>query len=500
MILKATYFLLLAALASCLSCSAPGTPSASVPCGAPAAPRSPKAKWTIMVYMNGDNDMEPEALKDFAEMASVKDDPNVNVVVQMDRTNTCQQETDETWGETRRFLMRQGLPSTRSCSLPGFNEEANMGSLLSVADFVMWARRDYPAERYALIVWGHADGFFFTEPSLLGSDPVKAAAIRSRAGAEAASLISKDRLNETALASLNLEQTPFGAPFRSVSEDRTNEHDRLFVRELQDGLEKAFKDGGKLDLLGFDACLMQMIETGYAMRRVAHVLVGSEELVPGAGLNYADWLSHLVKDSDVDGEGLGKILVKSYERTYDPVRTDTTFSAVALSGGRIERLAAAVTAFAEELRGSLSQHHTQIVTARRNTLNYAPDREHHGIDLHRFALLISQADVDQILATRAREVIALIDSMVISNYAGAARQGNFGSRGLAIYFPLNLAQYELDEFKVAYTDLNSFYVVQFVLEHNWDNFLCEYFKHETGDPPAPCAQTRGCEPETVRPL
>ena len=40
--------------------------------------------WTVMVYMDGDNDLEQAAIDDFLEMASVNN-PNVNIVVQFDR-------------------------------------------------------------------------------------------------------------------------------------------------------------------------------------------------------------------------------------------------------------------------------------------------------------------------------------------------------------------------------------------------------------------------------
>lgn len=72
--------------------------------------------------------------------------------------------------------------------------------------------------------------------------------------------------------------------------------------------------------------------------------------------------------------------------------------------------------------------------------------------------------------------MTLIDSLVIDNYAGRLRQDNFGSRGLAIYFPANNEAYELDPYRAAYRDDNEDYVVQFVKEQLWDNFLHAYFK------------------------
>jgi len=42
--------------------------------------QAPKADWTIMVYMNGDNNLETEAVADFLEMAKVGSDDHVNII------------------------------------------------------------------------------------------------------------------------------------------------------------------------------------------------------------------------------------------------------------------------------------------------------------------------------------------------------------------------------------------------------------------------------------
>ena len=44
-----------------------------------------QAKWTVMVYMAGDNNLDGAALRDIAEMAKVGFTKDVNVLVQLDR-------------------------------------------------------------------------------------------------------------------------------------------------------------------------------------------------------------------------------------------------------------------------------------------------------------------------------------------------------------------------------------------------------------------------------
>src|SRR5690242_17620652 len=43
------------------------------------------ADWTVMVYMNGDNNLEPFALENFNDMAKVGSSDRINIIVQFDR-------------------------------------------------------------------------------------------------------------------------------------------------------------------------------------------------------------------------------------------------------------------------------------------------------------------------------------------------------------------------------------------------------------------------------
>ena len=155
-------------------------------------------------------------------------------------------------------------------------------------------------------------------------------------------------------------------------------------------------------------------------------------------------------------------------------------SAVDISGDKVNRLADAVTALAEVLIANVDYDLAHIKDARANTLKYAPDRNYHGIDLHRFALLLSESGAEPGLKARAKDVKDLLERMIIDRYAGSLRQGQYGSRGLAIYFPKNETVFNLDDFHEGYTEQNIFYVVQFVVDHEWDRFLREYFNRVTG--------------------
>src|SRR3954464_9694763 len=62
--------------------SKPVTPPAPTPPVTP--PAGAQADWTVLVFLNGDNSLEPMALDDFKEMARVGSTDRVNVVAQVD--------------------------------------------------------------------------------------------------------------------------------------------------------------------------------------------------------------------------------------------------------------------------------------------------------------------------------------------------------------------------------------------------------------------------------
>jgi hypothetical protein len=466
--------------------------SSSVPCSA--ASRSllqvktsaRTAEWTIMVFMDGDNNLEEHALIDFLEMARVGSTDRVNVIVQFDRIGKYVPATNHRyahWTETLRFRVTKRMKPTRESAIKDQNlGEANMGDGKTLAEFVDWSKRTYPAKRYALILWDHGQGW---RGVLSPTEEIRA--LVSRSGV--------DPLSQPAVGNMRLGfpfRTPIGSPFRTLSFDETNK-DKLYNREVQTFLQQVLK-GEKLDLIGFDACLMAMVETAYAMRDVAGTFVASEELVPGTGWQYDDWLKQLIDEPRIDGHALGKLLVESFEKRYGPTAElgdpATTLSAVDLT--KLDRLATAVTALSKSLTAKFNSEKANIKRARDECSVYAPDalgdkRDYFlHVDLAQFCKRLSAHTRDEEIKSKALSVLKTIDASILRNYAGADRQQNFGSSGLAIYFPPNGLSYENDWLKEggyensrtrSKREKAAEYPVEFVENHYWSDFLHAYFNY-----------------------
>ena len=107
------------------------------------------AKWTFLVYMAGDNNLDGAALRDIAEMARAGSTKDVNILVQLDRIED---------NLTRRFRITQGGGFKKDC-IESFGD-TNTGDPQILYEFVKWAVDNYPADRYALILWNHGSGWW----------------------------------------------------------------------------------------------------------------------------------------------------------------------------------------------------------------------------------------------------------------------------------------------------------------------------------------------------
>ncbi len=465
---------------------------------APITPPSPpsKAKWTVMVYMNADNNLEADAIADFAEMAAAPDTSDVRVVVQLKRGGRQIDDSTPIWSGARRYLLQKGEAPDDASKISDLGD-VNMGDGHTVADFINWAMSTYPADRYALIVWSHGAGWRDIEvkpdapvapASAAGPAPVPA----PPAPAQQAPPV------QPTTPKFSVPNGVTAVSFKSSSEDHG---DQLYNAELATAISYAL-GGRKLDLLAFDSCLMGMVETAYAMRSVASVLVASEELVPRYGFNYTTLTKALNKriatPADATAFDFAQMMLDTYKAEYtaNGSKTDpqTTLSAVDLT--TTPALSAAVTSLSLALIADLPKEKKVIQDARAACSNFAPPDPtchdgdltcqsviFHHIDLRRFASLVAGTASDPRVKSAATGVMAAVDAAIGGhNYAGAARSGGkYGAAGLAIYFPPDGLSYTRDPFNDGSYNkpaTNNFlpYPLEFVGDQQWADFLQAYYK------------------------
>jgi hypothetical protein len=398
---------------------------------------SATAEWTIMVFLNAKNNLEPFAFPNFTQMASIGSTPQVQIVVEMGRPRYHYSDAHGAWSKTLRFHVENATQPTEAAAVADLGA-TNMGDARSLGDFVTWARDRYPAKRTMLVIWNHGQGW--RRPA-------------ERAGERA-------------------PQPAMPSAVRYVSND-DDTGDKLYNRAIQDELTNRLR-GERLDVIAFDACLMSMVETAYALRGVAKVMVGSEELEPGTGWDYTSWLQPLVDArGEIDAAGLGRLLVRGMESTYGDLEP-TTLSATDLD--QVESLAAAISRFATTATPRLAPSTVGTYRdARAECSKYAPAyNDLHSIDLGRFMEQIARGAFDEPVRAAARDVLAALKVAVIQNYASQSRRGKFGSHGLAIYFPISGRAHAADADGAAYGTGPVPFPVEFVAKEKWAGFLRRY--------------------------
>lgn len=434
-----------------------------------------QAEWTVMVFMNGDNNLEPDAIDNFKQMAQVGSSNEINIVVQFDRIAKYAH-TNPDWAQTLRFRVTKNMEPLPANAIEDIGE-ANMGDGNVLAAFVTWSKAKYPAKRYMLVIWDHGQGWRLFVANLLRQDrSIK----RSRALAPphtAVGLLAATAQLRTGsgAAGPQGQTAPFrsapGDAYRSASNDETN-NDVLYDREIEDSL-KSTLNGTKIDLVGFDACLMSMVETSYALRDVTQFLVASEELEPGPGWQYNDWISELEANPKQDARTLARTLVLSYQKRYidDPYwGPSTTMSA--LDVGKTQSLATAISAFSNALSNKLDVQLQTVLEARHAQLTYAPGYSFYHVDLDKFLEQFASRTNDADLQQKAQAARQIIADSVVANYVGKDRGGAYGSKGLAIYFPASDTEHLGDPYAEAgYEKDNTYYPVEFVQKESWADFL-----------------------------
>lgn len=132
---------------------------------APAGAEIVPDMWTVMVYMDGDNNLEAATVTDIGEMMVAGSTADVNIVVLVDTLD----------GPAELVYVNQG--STTTVAAWG---EVNMGDPATLQAFISQAAALYPAENYVLDFWDHGGGIMgICWDDTSGSDKLTMTEVRS---------------------------------------------------------------------------------------------------------------------------------------------------------------------------------------------------------------------------------------------------------------------------------------------------------------------------------
>ncbi len=340
----------------------------------PARGRETQEKdWTLAVFLNADNDLAPFGEADLREMAQIGSSDWLDIVVLHDRPATP---TDQ--GTT--LLKHVEKNHVKVIEDLG---ERDMGDPQELTRFMERVVREFPARRYALVVWNHGAGWRRQGPA------------RPMRG------ISYDETNGTHITTEGMGQA---------------------VRHIANLLQRP------LDVLIFDACLMQMAEVVHPCAASLRFLVASEETEPGSGAPYNEIL--LRWRPDTSPEDLARLWVKTFADSYSQGSQGSAYTTQsALDASRYPAFLQALDAFAETI--IQQKAFSEVLLARRRCLAFA-DRQ--SIDLLDFVdKVLSVSTRPEVIAAGERLRAAGRDLITANATTGWAYQE---AKGLAIYLPM----------------------------------------------------------------
>ncbi|MBE0558034.1 MAG: peptidase C11, partial [Proteobacteria bacterium] len=370
-------------------------------------------KWTFMVYLAGDNNLDGNGVTDLGEMKKVGSNGGINLIAQFDRAGARQ--------ETKRFFLRKATTLAKDTVMKlGETDSGNPNALI---DFVKWGVKTYPAERYALILWNHGGGW--DDVDVYANDRLRSI-----------QRLARGRIRHAFFSSTVhslLTRSTNGVKLRAILYD-DNAKDFLDNMEMKKVLAAVKKTiGRKLDILGMDACLMSMAEVAYQIRSSVRYAVGSEQTEPLDGWPYDTILSKLAMNPSLDTKDLSAVIVDKYLASYPP-NEGVTQSACDLE--KSAAVAAAIKDLAAALSGGLGNNAVKqaIMQARAQAQSYEIPE---NIDLADFCtLLMRNSGVEAGIKAACQKVIDTVtgkNGMVVKSGSKGASVKN--SRGLAIYFP-----------------------------------------------------------------
>lgn len=423
------------------------------------------AEWTLIIFMNGKNNLEADAIQNFREIASVGSSDKINVVVQFGRPKSHVTDEAEGWSGVLRFHVKKGqqpVPSASVMDLRNRADLSDMGSPVALNDFINWSVKGYPAKRYMLVVWNHGQGWRFQMARDISLRAIGATRL------PAASIQAMSQIGDEP------REAPQVGGFRAVSFDDDTGNFLYNSDVQQSAATLATRLNKKLDLVGYDACLMSMMETAYGFRDSAALMVASEELEPGAGWDYAAIMKSIASKPTMTPRELADAVVNAYKARYGNLHL-TTLSVVDLS--KVTNASSAVSEFAKGLQAALPAQRDAVKSARSKLQTYgAGDGLRTSIDLLSFLKLYMSLTSDQAMRTLANKAFEAVDQTVLTNYASTKSTAASGSKGLAIYFPAERSDFDADPYNEGYKKTNTDHIVEFVAKERWADFLQSYWQ------------------------
>lgn len=354
-------------------------------------------KMTILAYICG-SDLESEsgeASGDIREMiaSGVGNSDSVTAIIATGGSSKWQK-----YGISNRNVQYYKLGG----SSPELLKDAgrrSMGEASTLSDFLRYGISAAPAERYVLIIWDHG-----------------------------------------------------GGPVYGVCNDENYKDDGLSLAELHKGLVNGL-NGTKLDIIGFDCCLMNCVDLCYDLYGIADYSVVSQELVSGTGLNYDEWMGPIVTDPGISTEKIAMSMADTYIKENSTGRNADTATMSVIASEKMPAVMDAANAFSAALSALLSTNLAGVIRLRNQLTTFGEFLDYDASDLvdiedmcDAFSALLPKES--EALKQAARQAVCYnVTTSDIASYA----------HGLSFFMPYDTIRNDRQDILAYYNGLSSDY-------------------------------------------
>lgn len=387
-----------------------------------------KKAWTVMIYMAANNDLDIFAIQNIRQMLNVGSNEQLNIIIFLAQEH---QATQENYAKIIKIEKDNQL-LIKTINNPKL---ADSGDPKTLIQFCTNTIAQFPAEHYALIFWNHGTGVL---------DPSSGRTLILSESFQFEYAPSENQSYATLFPNFQIiekKSIQKAVCFDEVTGNFLKEKDLDFALKT---ICKQALNNNKFDIIGFDTCLMAMIEVIYIIKNYAYFMVASQEVERGAGWNYKKALS-LFQTKAPSPLEFANHIVKAYAKTYH-FANDYTLSCADLSVAH--KLESNIKELALLLQKGLSSNPETVAQLLR-TSRYKHHCIHFDepdyIDLDNFfrnllrnvahvafANALEESEFKRRLSETVTEGIELIKTMIVANKAGSSFDK---AKGVSIYFP-----------------------------------------------------------------
>jgi hypothetical protein len=340
---------------------------------AQAAPNS----WTILVYLHADHNLEGSSEDDLNEMEKVGSGKNFNIIVQWDRLSEP--------GVQRLRIGKSQADTVVLEELP----ELNSDDPKTLADFVRWGVKTYPASRYGLIIWDHGSQWFG-----IGGDQTTA--------------------------------------------KQTGQDGIMNLRQVQQALQNSLNATGlkQFEFLAFDTCLMGGLEPLVQLAPYGKIFIANPEIDYGDGWEFTADFGFLKSNPAATMTEFAKKQNANWRAHHNVETSDLNNRAHAIyDTSKVNAISNASKAFSSALLNVWDANEQRLAAVRGRAIEYNMDNQdphapHDYVDLGDFAAKL--AIQNPTLKASSDRLNAAIEASVIAKTFG---KNNAKARGLSAWLP-----------------------------------------------------------------